>query len=232
MKRGLKWIVAGSLMTAGALVAGCPEEVSPSDVARPAPAKVRDYLFPASATATFVYEETVTQWLPSNASPNVSTSSFQLKTLQLERDQVVYAYSELREGWKDHTSTHSLKAAPDGTVTLSLDVTDKVVLELLSFPDAALTKAGAIVSPASGSWPAVRMSRLGAETVTVPAGTFETIKVRQQMEDGKGAPNHYWLAKGKSYWGVKQARISTRSSELEDGISTTSTEVVLKSFTP
>lgn len=232
MRRGKQCILAGSLLMAGALLTGCPEESTSSVPARPTLAKVRDYLFPTSATATYVYERTTTMWRPSSDAPDVSTRSFQIKTHQLTADQAVIVESDLPEPLMNYTSTSSFKAAPDGTVTMSMELSSGRFVELLHFPDATLTKAGAIVFEASGSLPAVRVSRMGAETVTVPAGQFETLKVKEQDEGDTHAPTYSWLAKGMTMMGVKQTSVSTYSSELDSGISTTSTEVVLKSYTP
>lgn len=231
MKRGLRWIVAGSLVTVGALVAGCPEEVTTSEAGRPAPLKARDYLFPSSPNATYVYAQTTTQWWSDKDQPEVSTFSLKIKATRLMDNEAVFVAEMLDFPVLGTVplATFSLTAASDGTVrssVLSILGTDNS----LGYPDAALTSKGATIRPASGSTPALVMARVAKEAVTVPAGNFETLKVRQQ-EEGEDAPHYYWLAKGMGLFGVKQTETSTKSWP-DDTTSTKSSEMVLKSYTP
>lgn len=229
MKRDVGWILAGFLVTAGGLlVAGCPDETTASEAVSPAAAKVRDYLFPPSATSKYGYETTTTRWEPNEDQPRVSTSSFQYTAARLTATEAVLAYPIVQ----GVDATLSYLAETDGTVAMSLEFPGGPPQVLMRFPDAALTKAGATVFPASGSLPPLRVARIAKETVTVPAGTFETIKVKLQVENDKGTPIYYWLAKGMGQDGVKRTHTSTRSIDDSASVSTTSTVVVLKSFTP
>lgn len=234
MKRGLRWFAAGALVTVGALVAGCPEEVTYSDAGRPAPAKARDYLFPPSSTATYLYAQTTTRWWPNQPQPEVSTSSLRLKAIRATDTEAVLV-AQLVDGPADpalaalFTATISLKVAEGGAITSTV-TTVLGPSTPNSYTDAALTSKGATIYPASGSAPAQVWTRTAKETVTVPAGTYETIKVRQ-TEGSKKAPKEIWLAKGMGLAGIKQTETATASWD-DGSTSTTSTEVVLKSFTP
>lgn len=99
----------------------------------------------------------------------------------------------------------------------------------MSYPDAALSSKGATIVPASGSTPASVMARVAREKTSVPAGTFDAIQVKHQI--GDRMPTLTWYGPGLGYWGLRETRTSTLSID-GGGVSTVSTDAILKTYTP
>ncbi|MNY73294.1 hypothetical protein D3C86_2120520 [compost metagenome] len=74
---------------------------------------------------------------------------------------------------------------------------------------------------------------LGEESVTVPAGSYQTVHLGQQVAAAGAPVTHYWAARGVGL--VRQRDFATYSVPISQsalGVATTSFEMQLESYTP
>ena len=247
-----KWVAfAGAGIACGLIttLAGCPA-LSPSTTPSTSPTSnpssgggtsynVGDYFFPPSATIQLLYTVTGTYSWPTGdnfAVAGDATQSVLSWSSHLAVAQEDMAFSlQTPQGTTVSTSTKvaTLSLNPDGSMTDSegsgqgSDVT--------TFPANLFNGSPLTVSPASGDISLTTAQFLGAESVTVPAGTFDAIKIQvDQASDSSGQSTQItrWYSKNMDF--VKMIAISTGSVQTganSTGVATMSLQAVLRSFT-
>ncbi|MBO9542766.1 hypothetical protein J7643_19435 [bacterium] len=240
-------LLAGLLGATTLVLAACNAGAAPGDgaqVGRPpgSPASIsqgggmqpRDYYFPPSGSYRANYSFTAVNELPG---PLATDSSRVTGTMTFEATAYAPTQATIRTTSRatdqnGQTETGSgtavVRVLPDGTVT-----SDEQGVSL-RYSAGIFTPAGAEVLPASGSEiPALRAFSLGEESVSVPAGTYQTVHLGQQIA-ANGAPvTHYWLARGVGL--VRQRDFATYSVPINGnalGVATSSFELQLDSLTP
>lgn len=194
----------------------------------------RDYYFPTSGSYRATYSFTAVNDLPG---PLATDSTRVTGTTTFEAIAYAPSQATLRETTRatnqagqveTETTTSTLRVQADGTVASD----ERGVL--LRYPAGIFTPGGAEVAPASGSEiPALRAFSLGEESVSVPAGTFSTVRIGQQVAM-RGAPvTNFWVARGVGL--VRQSEFATYSIPISQnalGVATSSFEIRLESHTP
>lgn len=208
---------------------GAPASISQGGTLQP-----RDFYFPTSGNYRATYAFTSTNDMPA---PFATESTRVTGTMTFEA--VAYAPNEAtvrtttRATYEDgqtetQTDTATVRVLPDGTVTSAEQGVG------LRYSPGVFTPQGAEVAPASGSEiPALRAFMLGEESVSVPAGTYSTVHLGQQVAVAGMPVTHFWVAKGVGL--VLQREGATYSIPLAQnllGVATTSFEMRLQSHTP
>lgn len=241
MPRSIRWTLAGTLSGALPVLVACSTNAppAPETPTRPFEAtqeqgyQARDYYFPASGTMRAVYSFTESAQLPSPLQSYTATGSLTVETLSFGANQAVLQSTTVGPGEGGEPSidvaTSSVTVEPDGTVVAGNGAT-------LRHSNAVFTAAGATVAPASGSEiPEIRARFLGTETITVPAGTFQTVHLQEGPADPNAPQAHVWLARGV---GIVRQRVDAtfpvqtgqNQSATQQGRSTY--EMRLERFTP
>lgn len=236
MSRTLRWLLTATMWPALiACTASSPQ--APAQPHQPLKAsqtqafQARDFYFPPSGTMRAVYGFTESAELPSPLTSSQATGSLTVEIVRYSATQADLRSTTVTTGEDgrptSETSTSSVTVEPDGTVVAGNGAT-------LRYSNAVFTPEGAIVVPASGSEiPAVRARFIGAETITVPAGTFETVHVQEGLDDANSPKAELWLARGVGI--VRQqfdATFSVQIGENQTGQGRSTFELRLESFTP
>lgn len=236
MSRLFRWMLAGTTWPALIACTASNPQVPPQ-LPRPLEASqtqallARDFYFPASGTMRAVYSFNESAQLPSPLESYQATGSMTVEVLRYSPTSAEFRTTTIATGEDGQptteTSTSSVSVEPDGTVVAGDGAT-------LRHSNAVFTAEGAIVAPASGSEiPALRARLVGSETLTVPAGTFETVHLQEGPDDANAPRTNLWLARGVGI--VRQqmeATFSVRTSETQTGQGSSRFELRLESFTP
>lgn len=213
---------------------GAPKPGEPAQISQGGAMLPRDYYFPTSANYRATYTFTAVNELPT---PYATDSTRVTGTTTFEATAYAPTVATLRATTRTtnqtgqvetDTTTSTIRVLADGTVASD----DQGMM--LRYPPGIFTSAGTEIAPASGSEiPALRAFLLGEESVSVPAGTFQTAHVGQQIA-AQGAPvMHYWIARGVGL--VRQREFATYNlpiSESAVAVATSSFEMQLQSHTP
>lgn len=241
MSRLLRGILAGTLMGALPVLAACtasapptpPTEARPYQANQVTTYQARDYYFPSSATMRATYNVTVSiQFPPPNQNQsstttgrmnvevlNYSPTSATVRTTTTANDQSGQQ--------RTSTTTYQMTVEPDGTVVSRDGGVER-------HSNAIFTSMGDVVAPASGSEiPETRGRMIGTETITVPAGTYQTVHIQEGAADPSAPKTDIWLARGV---GVVRQRMDS-TMPIQTGQNQTqqvqaSFDIQLQSFTP
>lgn len=241
MPRSFRWTLAGTLSGALPVLVACSANApqAPETPTRPFEATqeqgylARDYYFPGSATMRAVYSFTEQATLPSPLQSYTATGSLTVEVLTYGPTSALLQTTTVAPGESGQPSidvaTSSVTVEADGTVVAGEGVP-------LRHSNAVFTAAGDTVAPASGSEvPEIRARLVGTETITVPAGTFQTVHIQEGPADTNAPQSHLWLARGV---GIVRQRVDatfpvrTGEQEQQTGQGRSTYELRLERFTP
>lgn len=239
MSRSLRWILTGSLAGMLPVLVACTASAPPTPTPQPRPFEAnqeqayqaRDYYFPSSGSMRAVYGFTMSVQVPP---PNQNQSMSTTGRMTLEVANYSPTSATLRATLtgtdqsgqpRTSTSTTTLTVEADGTVVARNGGTER-------HSNALFTSMGDMVAPASGSEvPEIRGRLVGTETITVPAGTYQTVHIQEGPADPNAPKTDFWLARGV---GIVRQRLEA-SAPAQSGQNQqvrTSFELRLESFTP
>ncbi|HEY9854116.1 MAG TPA: hypothetical protein V6D05_00160 [Stenomitos sp.] len=233
-------LTGGSLLLGASLLAGCGVGAPwPSTGPNPgAPSasgyQPREFFFPPSATAKAAYRTTTSIDNPANLPDTLATSSSTVEVTSYTPTAAVLRTTDVTSNPNTgavltEVSTTSYRVDSDGAVVIDMGGVKE------RYGTGVFTATGAEVATISPDLPAFRLSLVGLETVTVPAGPFETLKFKSEG-GGFEAPVYAWYTRQKGL--VRLYYVATQSVEVGSGnatasaVATASIERVLVRFTP
>lgn len=240
MSRSLRRTLALALSGGLPLVTACSASAPPRSEPQPRPYEAmqeqayqaRDYYFPSSASMRAVYGFDESAQLPSPLPSHQGTGSVTVQVTSYTPTHATLQATTVAPGEDgqpgSEATTTTLTVAADGTVVVESDGATR------RYSNAVFTPEGATVMPASGSeLPALRTRMVGTETITVPAGTFQTVHLQEALATPSAPVTDLWLARGV---GVVRQRLDTtfpvRTGENETQQGRASYELRLEQVTP
>jgi len=231
-------LAGGFLLLGASLLAGCglgtPAPSTGPNQGGPSGYQPRDYFFPASATVKATYQATTSIDNPGNQPDTLATSSSMVEVISYTPTVAVVRTTDVASNpttgaVQTEVSTASYRVDTDGAVVIAMgDLKER-------YGAGVFTAAGAEVATISPDVPALRLSMVGPEAVTVPAGHFDTLKFKSEG-GGFLASVYAWYAKQRGL--VRLYYVATQSVEVGSGsatssaVATASIERVLVRFTP
>lgn len=236
MPRLYRWTLAGTLALALPALVGF-EGNPPQAVEPPTPTLevlqqallARDYFFPSSATMRAVYSFSESTQVPSQAAQQMS-GTLTVTVVSYSPTQAVVRTTSTSTGEGGQPSTQTA----DTTLTIEADGTVVSSATSQRRSNDIFTSGGGVVAPASGSEiPEIRARMVGTETVTVPAGTYQTVRLQEGLA-AQGAPQYdVWVARGV---GIVRKRMDATytvpTGQNQTAQARTTYEMRLDSFTP
>ncbi|HEY9900304.1 MAG TPA: hypothetical protein V6D00_14110 [Pantanalinema sp.] len=217
------------------VLAGCPgnnpgTNPTPGPTVAPttSPNLAMQYLFPNKADGTYTYD-----WVAVTEQPGVTATSTDSKEIVLKTTKLTGTEAVIEMSVADVSlATYSMLVKDHGvevtrTERNPLTSTTETSKEL--YTNDSFTETGTTLSAASGSVGAIKVKKVGSESVAAATESFTTLKLQSLESTPSATPKFKWIAKGMGYMGIKNTEVSTSSAG--GGIATESTEILLKSYT-